>query len=111
MRQPTASPIRTMYSMAFSLGTGIEPGWPRHTGQTFVLGGAPNSFLQPQNIFVRVASSTWHSSPMTVSYASTAAAAWLMAGKRIGSRPARSPAGEEDLGADRAVSGGKDRAD
>ena len=72
--------MRTMYSMAFSLGTGIEPGWPRHTGQTLVFGGAPNSLRQPQNIFVRVASSTWHSSPMTVSYMSTVAAASLMVG-------------------------------
>ncbi len=64
-----------MYSMAFSLGTGSEPGWPRHTGQTLVLGGDPNSLRQPQNILVRVASSTWHSSPMTVSYASTTFAA------------------------------------
>ena len=32
------------------LGTGREPGWPRHTGQTFVLGGAPNVLQHPQNI-------------------------------------------------------------
>jgi len=31
------------------------------------LGSSPNAFRQPQNIFVRVESSTWHSSPMTVS--------------------------------------------
>jgi hypothetical protein len=33
----------------------------------FVFGAAPNTFAHPQNIFVRVDSSTWHSSPMTVS--------------------------------------------
>ena len=54
-----------MYSIAFSFGTGSEPGSPRHTGQTFVFGGAPNSLRQPQNIFVAVESSTWHSSPIT----------------------------------------------
>src|SRR5207244_6738490 len=63
----SARPILTVYSMAFSLGTGRLPGWPRHTGQTLVLGGAPNTFSHPQNIFVAVASSTWHSSPITVS--------------------------------------------
>src|SRR5262245_1080928 len=54
--------------MAFSLGTGSVPGWPRQTGHTFVLGGAPNAFGQPQNILVAVDSSTWHSRPMTASY-------------------------------------------
>ena len=53
--------------MAVWLGTGSVPGWPRHTGQTFVLGGAPNRFGQEQNIFVAVASSTWHSRPITAS--------------------------------------------
>jgi hypothetical protein len=33
-----------------------------------VFGHAPNSFLHPQNIFVSVESSTWHSRPMTLSY-------------------------------------------
>ena len=58
------------YSMAFSFGTGSVPGWPRQIGQTLVFGGAPNSFGEPQNIFVAVASSTWHSRPMTVSNSS-----------------------------------------
>src|SRR5712691_3842370 len=56
-----------MYSMAVWLGTGRVPGCPRQMGQTFEFGGAPNSFLHPQNIFVTVASSTWHSNPTTVS--------------------------------------------
>ena len=56
-----------MRRIASRLGTGNEPGWPRQTGHTFVLGGAPNSARQPQNIFVWVSSSTWHSSPMTAS--------------------------------------------
>src|SRR2546423_10048522 len=59
--------MRIVYSMAFSLGTGRLPGWPRHTGQVWVLGAAPNSLRHPQNIFVAVESSTWHSSPITVS--------------------------------------------
>ena len=54
-------------AIASRFGTGSVPGWPRHTGQTFVLGSSPNPLRQPQNIFVRVESSTWHSSPMTVS--------------------------------------------
>src|SRR5688500_13221246 len=58
-----------MYSIAVSFGTGRDPGRPRHTGHTFVFGGAPNSLRQPQNILVSVESSTWHSRPITVSYA------------------------------------------
>src|SRR5438045_1364939 len=54
-------------AMASRLGTGRVPGWPRQTGQTFVLGGAPNALGHPQNILVAVESSTWHSRPMTVS--------------------------------------------
>ena len=50
--------IFTMEAIAASFGTGREPGRPRHTGQTFVFGGAPKATGQPQNIFVRVESST-----------------------------------------------------
>ena len=32
-----------------------------------MLGSSPKPLRQPQNIFVRVESSTWHSNPMTVS--------------------------------------------
>jgi len=52
MSQLVASPASTMDSMAARLGTGRAPGSPRHTGQVCVLGAAPNSSLQPQNIFV-----------------------------------------------------------
>src|SRR5919108_5494410 len=70
MSESRARPIRIVYSMAFSFGTGSDPGWPRQTSHTRELGGAPNSFGQPQNILVAVESSTWHSSPTTVSNSS-----------------------------------------
>src|SRR3954469_13263337 len=41
---------------------------PRQTGQTFVLGGAPNALAQPHHIFDFVLSWTCVSSPMTASY-------------------------------------------
>lgn len=43
-------------------------GCPRQTGQTWVLGGAPYSFLHLQKAFVLVLSCIWHSMPMTASY-------------------------------------------
>src|SRR5436309_6096641 len=55
--------------MAAPLATGSAPGNPRHTGQTCVLGGAPNAVEQPQNIFDLVRSCTCVSSPMIVSQA------------------------------------------
>src|SRR3954464_13018058 len=61
-----------MYSIALWFGTGSVPGWPRHTGQTLVFGSAPNTLAQPQNIFVAVESSTWHSRPMTASHSAMA---------------------------------------
>src|SRR5262245_3491163 len=60
--------MRMVASIAARLATGSEPGRPRHTGQICVLGSAPNAVRQPQNIFVRVPSSTCTSSPMTGSY-------------------------------------------
>ena len=45
--------------------TGSVPGCPRHTGQVCVLGSSPKESEQPQNIFVRVLSWTWISTPMT----------------------------------------------
>ena len=57
--------MRIADSTAFALTTGSAPGRPRQTGQTWVLGSAPNSVAQPQNIFVAVLSSTCTSSPMT----------------------------------------------
>ena len=52
-------------STARALSTGSAPGRPRHTGQVWMFGGSPNDSSQPQNIFVRVLSWTWISSPMT----------------------------------------------
>jgi hypothetical protein len=40
---------------------------PWHTGHVCVFGRAPNVVGQPQNIFVRVVSCAWTSSPMTTS--------------------------------------------
>ena len=55
-------------SIAAALATGSEPGRPRQTGQTWVLGSAPKAVGQPQNIFDAVPSSTCVSSPITGSY-------------------------------------------
>jgi hypothetical protein len=49
------------------LATGSDPGSPRQTGQTWVLGSAPKVAGQAQNILVAVLSSQWVSMPMTVS--------------------------------------------
>ena len=68
IRQPSASPIRIVASIAAALATGSAPGSPRHTGQVWVLGSAPNVVEQPQNILDAVPSSTWVSRPMTGSY-------------------------------------------
>src|ERR687887_75377 len=67
MRQCSARPMRLANSIARALTTGSEPGSPRHTAQTWLLGSAPKVVGQAQNIFVAVASSTWVSMPMTVS--------------------------------------------
>ena len=61
-------------STAFSLSTGSEPGRPRHTGQTLVLGSPPKAFEQPQNSLVAVASSVWTSRPTTISQSSGSSA-------------------------------------
>jgi hypothetical protein len=63
--QLSARPIRIVDSIATRLATGSDPGRARQTGQTWVLGGAPKSVGQPQNIFVRVPNSTWVSRPIT----------------------------------------------
>ncbi len=68
-----ASPIRIAYSTAVALTTGMAPGNARHVGHTWVLGGAPNAVKQPQNILVRVPSSTCTSRPSTGSNCSMAA--------------------------------------
>ena len=51
--------------MASSFTTGSTPGCARHTGHVWVFGGSPNDSSHPQNIFVRVDSCTWISTPMT----------------------------------------------
>src|SRR6185312_6972275 len=66
-------------STARRFNTGSAPGIPRQTGQTLVLGGAPNLVEQPQKIFVSVSSWTCTSSPMTASYFSfTEAGIWVV---------------------------------
>src|SRR5947209_6374560 len=68
MVQLSKKPVRIVSLSASSLATGNTPGKPRHTGQTWVLGAAPNSLAQPHHIFDLVLSWTWVSSPMTASY-------------------------------------------
>jgi hypothetical protein len=63
--QSSASPMRIVASIAARLATGRLPGRPRQTGQTWVLGSAPNVVGQPQNILVAVPSSTCTSKPIT----------------------------------------------
>src|SRR5713101_7665542 len=73
MRQFSAIAASTANSTALRLSTGSAPGIPRHTGQTFVFGAAPNRAEHEQKIFVAVSNSTWTSSPMTGSNAVDAA--------------------------------------
>src|SRR5437868_13871730 len=68
MRQFSAIAASTAYSTAFLLSTGSAPGKPKQTGQSVVLGGAPNWVEQPQKILVWVSSCTCTSRPMTGSY-------------------------------------------
>jgi hypothetical protein len=63
--------MRIADSTAARFTTGSAPGRPRHVGQTWVFGSAPNPVAQPQNIFVTVDSSTCTSSPRTGSKRST----------------------------------------
>src|SRR4030067_693820 len=64
-----ATATRRAYSTALRLTTGNTPGMPAHTGQTEVFGSArvESTTAQLQNIFERVPSSAWVSSPMTAS--------------------------------------------
>ena len=77
--------MRMPNSMARRLMTGRTPGMPWQTGHVWWFGGAPKVVAQPQNIFERVRSCAWTSSPMTVSQAG------LMPGTLPGR--ARPPAG------------------
>ena len=54
-----------VHSIARRFITGSAPGNPRQTGHVCVFSPAPNPAGQRQNIFVRVFSWTWISSPMT----------------------------------------------
>src|SRR3712207_5332785 len=72
MSQLSASPIRMADSTARRLTAGMAPGRPRQVGQTWVLGSAPNSVGQPQNILDAVLSSTCTSRPRAGSYAASA---------------------------------------
>src|SRR5688500_2042354 len=82
-------------STATRLTTGIAPGRPRQVGQTWVLGSAPNSVGNPQNIFELVLSLTWTSRPIagsnfssdSVNESSVSELAWVV----IGSPPGREP--------------------
>jgi hypothetical protein len=56
------------YSTTRRLSTGSTPGRPRHSGQVFSFGAAPNVAEQPQKIFDCVSISACTSSPMTASY-------------------------------------------
>src|SRR5580658_3581268 len=81
-----------VYSIAARLVTGSEPGSPRQTGQTAVLGGSPNVVGQPQNILVTVPSSTCVSSPITGSYRDSASSNPTSSVTLIGKVPSPVPA-------------------
>ena len=59
---------QTRRNGTFLFATGSVPGMPVQTGQVCVLGAPPNLVVQPQKIFVLVASSTCTSRPITISY-------------------------------------------
>src|SRR3954468_7956929 len=79
-------------STAISLTTGIEPGSPRHVGQVWVLGSAPNSVGQPQNILVTVLSSTCTSRPKAGSNRATTSS-YDISASVIPCPPGRDPLG------------------
>ena len=57
--------MRIADSTATWLSTGSDPGIPRQTGHTCVLGSPPKRLAQLQNILVSVDSSTCTSRPRT----------------------------------------------
>src|SRR3954471_113339 len=69
--QPKAFPARIAIVTAPRLRAGSAPGSPRHTGQTWVLAGAPNAVEQPQKILLLVRSCAWTSRPITGSQSAT----------------------------------------
>src|SRR3954465_14968023 len=72
--------MRMAESTAWRLSTGNDPGSPRHTGHTLVLGSSPKALRQPQNSLVAVRSSQWTSSPITISQSDSAIDGLLLAG-------------------------------
>src|SRR6059036_2356828 len=68
MAQLSSKPVSAVSRSASSFATGSTPGKPRQTGQTLVLGGAPNWFAHPHHILDLVLSWTCVSSPITASY-------------------------------------------
>src|ERR1700722_20215850 len=73
MRQFGAIAASVANSTALRFSTGKAPGRPKHTGQTFVFGGAPKRVEQEQKIFDAVRSCTCTLRPMTGSYSVWAA--------------------------------------
>src|SRR5438034_11393218 len=73
--------------IASAFGTGSDPGCPMQTGHVSVFGSSPKVLRQPQNIFVAVLSSTWHSSPITVSHPAIAGTAYPGPGPAGAVRP------------------------
>src|SRR5439155_26488375 len=67
-------------STAWWLSTGSDPGRPRQTGHTLVLGSSPKALRQPQNSLVAVRSSQCTSSPITISQSDSAIDGLLVAG-------------------------------
>jgi hypothetical protein len=65
MSQSNAIAIISPKCTASAFVTGSVPGWPRQIGQVCVFGSSPNDSSQLQNIFVRVRSCTWISTPIT----------------------------------------------
>src|SRR5437870_2330782 len=69
--QPKALPALIAISTTALFSAGSAPGRPRHTWQTCVLGGAPNSVGQAQKILLRVRSCACTSRPITGSKSAT----------------------------------------
>jgi len=58
------------YSRTFLFRTGLDPGMPRHVGQTWVLGPSASVVGQLQNILLLVGSWTCISNPIFIAQAS-----------------------------------------
>ena len=71
MVQLVTSPAAMALFTTLRFITGSSPGMPAQAGHTFSLASALLSLAQEQKILDSVASSTWTSSPITVSQAIT----------------------------------------